>query len=307
MNWFYKILFSITVLILIVDIAFVRHDIPVEIIKQSFTTSSSQYIDIDGSNIRYTTEGKGTPFVLIHGTGACLETWNDWTNILVKDSFQVIRLDIPGFGITGPNKDRNYSVEKYIQVLNQFVEQLKIDSFALAGNSLGGEIAWQYAVAYPNKVTKLILLDPAGFYNDKAKGSLVFKLAKYKWLANIMSKFTTKPLVKKTLQDVYYDDAKIKDSTILLYQAMSMRKGNRQAFIDRVSNIDRTKHANIMDLKTPTLLQWGTEDELLHISLADSFTINKLVQLKQYDKVGHSPQEEIPQQSVQDAIQFIRQ
>ncbi|MCB9032621.1 MAG: alpha/beta hydrolase [Chitinophagales bacterium] len=296
----------LTAIILLVDIAFVRNDIPVETIKQQFTSSNSQYINIDGLNVRYIIEGNGTPIVLIHGTGASLETWNDWTKTLVKDSFQVIRLDIPGFGVTGPRNDRNYSIENYIQVLNDFLVQLNIDSFALAGNSLGGEIAWQYAVAYPNKVTKLILLDPAGFYNDKAKGSLVFKLAKYKWFANIISRFDTKPLVKKTLQDVYYDDAKIQDSTILRYQAMSMRTGNRQAFIDRVSNIDRAKHSNIMDLQIPTLLEWGTEDELLHISLADSFTVNKKVQLLKYDKVGHSPQEEIPLQSVQDAIQFIK-
>jgi pimeloyl-ACP methyl ester carboxylesterase len=137
---------------------------------------------------------------------------------------------MPAFGLTGPRKDNDYSVSTYVDFLDRFLKQIGVDSFALSGNSLGGEIAWRYALAHPAKVSKLILVDPAGFYAEKGNGAIIFKLAKIKWFAALMSKMDTKIIVNQTLKDVYEDDTKITDAQIQLYYDMSMREGNRESF-----------------------------------------------------------------------------
>ena len=105
--------------------------------------------------VHYRVEGEGMPIVLIHGTGSCLQTWDTWTDTLQKNNFKVIRLDMPGFGLTGARKDKDYSVKTYINFLDTFLQRIHIDTFAIAGNSLGGEIAWRYALEHPSKVSTL--------------------------------------------------------------------------------------------------------------------------------------------------------
>jgi len=127
-------------------------------------------------NVHYRDEGEGFPIVLIHGTAASLHTWDDWTDELKKTN-RVIRMDLPAFGITGPNKNADYSLQAYTDFLNSFIDKLKLEKFHLAGNSLGGNIAWNYAADYPQKVEKLILVDASGLPTNKEPPS-IFKMAK---------------------------------------------------------------------------------------------------------------------------------
>ncbi|MDB5227154.1 MAG: alpha/beta hydrolase [Bacteroidota bacterium] len=303
-----KILKAITVILLLLIVAFFalkKADIPLQDLKTKYCNSESKFIQIDSMNVHYRIEGDGKPIVLIHGTGACLQSWDEWTDTL-KKYYKVVRLDMPGFGLTGPRGDKDYSIKRYVSFLDEFLKAKGIDSFALAGNSLGGEIAWNYAAAFPGKVTHLILVDPGGFYLDKNEHPFsVFALAKHKWFAEIVGKLDTRILVKRTLNDVFYDDSKITPEKIDMYHDMSLRAGNRQAFTDRVQLIGKEKLADVSTIKSKTLLMWGKEDQLINISLAEHFKSIPGVENLIYEKVGHSPQEEIPQRSVQDAMNFI--
>lgn len=307
MKKLFRVLAAIAVILLVVFFAIQKKSIPLEELKKKYTTASSKFLEMDGMQVHYRLEGAGKPVVLIHGTGASLQTWDGWTDSLVKNNFRVIRLDMPAFGLTGPRKDNDYASKTYVDFLDRFLHQIGVDTFALAGNSLGGEIAWKYALAHPTKVSKLILVDPAGFYSkEKGNGAIIFKLAKIKWLANLMSKMDTKVIVNQTLKDVYFDDAKITDAQKQLYYELSLREGNRESFSARVQQIDKEPKLDISGIKTPTLIQWGKEDKLLDISLLENFkkiSDNKVVI---YDKCGHSPQEEIPAESVKDVLNFLK-
>jgi pimeloyl-ACP methyl ester carboxylesterase len=300
-----RIVAFIIVLAGLLFIALKKDDIPLGKLKAKYANNASRFMEIDSLQVHYRVEGQGQPVVLIHGTGACLQSWDEWTDSL-KKYYKVIRLDMPGFGLTGPRNDRDYSSAMYVSFLDEFLGKLGIDSFVLAGNSLGGEIAWNYAATFPAKVTHLILLDPAGFYKEKNEHPFsVFSLAKHKWLTSMMGQLDTKILVKQTLKDVYYDDSKITKQKIEMYHDMSLRAGNRKAFTDRVQQIDKEKVPDLTPIRAKTLLMWGKQDKLLDISLAEHFShipgLKKIV----YDKVGHSPQEEIPAKSVTDAMNFI--
>lgn len=307
MKKFLKILAFIVVLLIITFFAIQKKSFPLEELKKKYANASSKFLTFDGMQVHYRVEGEGKPIVLIHGTGASLQTWDGWTDSLVKNNYKVIRIDMPAFGLTGPNTTNDYSSKMYVDFFDRFLHQIGIDTFAMAGNSLGGEIAWKYTLAHPEKVTKLILVDPAGFYStEKGNGAIIFKLAKIKWLASIMSKIDTKMIVEKTLKDVYFDENKITQKQKELYYDMSMREGNRESFSQRVQQVDKEPKLDVSAIKIPTLIQWGKQDILIDVSLSNHFTKIKNAKLILYDNCGHSPQEEIPEKSVTDVINFLK-
>ena len=111
-------------------------DISVEDLKNDYANEQSQFIEVNEMQVHYRDEGEGFPIVLVHGTAASLHTWDAWTNVLKKTN-RVIRMDLPAFGITGPNKDADYSIEAYTTFLHSFLEKLELKKFHIAGNSLG--------------------------------------------------------------------------------------------------------------------------------------------------------------------------
>src|SRR5208282_5245995 len=108
---------------------------------------------------------------------------------------------------------------------------LGLERFALAGNSLGGQIAWNYAVAYPQQLTQLILLDPAGF--KIARPALVFRLARVPLLSTLLSVLDPGPMVRKSLREAYGDAGKVTPELLERYRRLALREGNRAAFIAR--------------------------------------------------------------------------
>src|SRR5690606_2199087 len=96
-----------------------------------------------------------------HGTIGSVDEWSAWTPTL-SAQFRVIRMDIPGFGLTGPNKENRYTWKEYVEFLDKFVERLGLTRFHLGGNSLGGHIVWSYAARHADKVQSLVLVGPSG-------------------------------------------------------------------------------------------------------------------------------------------------
>ena len=276
-------------------------DVSVEELKKEFTNKHSKFIEIDEMQVHYRDEGRGFPIVLIHGTGSSLHTWNDWTKQLTKTN-RVIRMDLPAFGLTGPNKNADYSIKNYTNFIHHFLDKINVEKFHLAGNSLGGNIAWNYAAEYPKRVEKLVLVDASGLPTNKPQPA-IFKMAKTPILNSLFLFVTPKVFIKKNMEEVYVDNAKITDKLITRYHKMSLRTGNRQAFIDRAkidfklgtnSNLEKLK-----SIKIPTLLIWGAKDNWIPLDNGkrmDSLLPNsKLVVL---ENSGHVPMEENPEESL---------
>ena len=289
-----------------VNVILYEPDIPVHELVSKYTNENSKFVEIDGMQVHYRIEGEGEPLVLIHGTGAMLQTWDKWTNLL-KPHYKIIRMDIPAFGLTGPRADGLYNDSMYVNFIEQFVQAVGVDSFDLAGNSLGGLIAWKYAAAYPQKVRKLILVDPGGFHevNDKG-GSFIFKLARnYPALTDLVSKIGTHFFVEKTLREVYYDDSKITDEEKKMYAELNQRAGNRHAFVERARYVHQCNEDELKPITAPTLIMWGNEDVLIDVREAEHFKKILHSSLVTYDKVGHCPQEEVAEQSAADVMKFL--
>lgn len=283
-------------------------DISVDELKNEYANEHSQFVDINEMQVHYRDEGKGFPIVLVHGTAASLHTWDAWTNEL-KNTNRVIRMDLPAFGITGPNKDADYTIEAYTAFLHSFLEKLELEKFHIAGNSLGGNIAWNYTADHPDKVEKLILVDASGLPTNKEPPSS-FKMAKTPILNSLFLYLTPKFLIKKNLEEVYADDSKITDELVTRYHRMALREGNRKAFIDRVKTdykLNSTANLNkLKSIQTPSLLIWGAKD--LWIPLDNGIRMDGILvnsKLEILEDSGHVPMEENSKESLEILKNFL--
>lgn len=279
-------------------------DIPAEELREKYTNQESEFVEIDGMQVHYRDEGKGMPIVLIHGTAASLHTWDEWTKEL-KKNYRVIRLDIPAFGLTGPHPMRDYSIGNYATFLDKFLTQLRVDSLYIAGNSLGGNIAWYYAAKHPTKVKKMVLIDPSG-YPRTGEMPWIFKLARTPILNSIIRYFTPKSIVEKNLKEVYFDDGKVTTQLVDRYYDFTLREGNRTAFIDRAKTDMTDDTDKLKNIVAPTFIIWGNEDIWIPVSDGKRFISDiPTAQLKIMENVGHVPMEEKPLESVQYVLKFF--
>ncbi len=112
---------------------------------------------IDGRRMQYLDVGTGEPLVLIHGIGC---SWVHWIANLdaLSAKYRVIAVDLPGFGGSDPVPEGTDLTETSGSVL-KLLEQLGIDKAIVAGHSLGGIVSWLIALAAPEKVERLVLVD----------------------------------------------------------------------------------------------------------------------------------------------------
>ena len=299
------VLLSTIVLIVVLALFLVQKDMPLDELEQKYASPSSKFINMADMNIHYRVEGKGSPLVLLHGTGSSLHTWDGWVQAL-SDSFRIIRLDLPAFGLTGPHPNHDYRIATYVKLLHSFLDELKVRKMALAGNSLGGFIAWRYALQYPEQVKKLILIDASG-YPSNDPPPLVFKLAQTPVLNNLLAKISMRSLIEKSLKEVYADDSKVTESLIDRYYEMSLRSGNREAFVARANTSMADHFDQLEQLRIPVLLMWGEQDRWTPVKYLDRFA-QKLagdVETKIYPDLGHVPMEEAPARTAADARTFL--
>ncbi len=303
-----NVLFAIFIVLIVAFQSGFYNDISPEELKKIYANEHSKFIEIDGVQVHYRDEGIGFPIVLLHGTAASLHTWDAWNQELIKN-YRVIRMDLPAFGITGPNKNADYSINNYTQFLHQFLSKLHIEKCYLAGNSLGGNIAWNYTAEHPEKVKKLILIDASGLPTNKEQ-PMIFKMAKTPILNSLFLFITPKYFIEKNIKEVYEDDTKITDELITRYHKMALRTGNRQAFIDRAKT-DFTPNEfknseKLRSIQTPTILIWGAKDEW--IPLDNGKRMNNLLPnatLYLIENSGHVPMEENPKESLLILKEFL--
>lgn len=285
-------------------------DIPVEVLNEKYDVKPSHYIEVDGMNVHYRIDGlekDSIPVVLIHGTGSSLYTWNPWTDLL-KEKHKIIRLDLPGFGLTGPHPKDDYSLETYLQFLKNFLSRLGIRQCVLAGNSIGGEIAWRYALNHPDQVKNLILIDAAGYPTDVDYVPMSYVLLRIPVVRKLNVKITPPEVIRESLEYLYGDPEKVTDELVELYFDLTCREGNREALAKRMESIaDPAPYEELPFIKTPTLILWGEEDLLIPDEYAHRFH-NDLPNstLVIFPGAGHMPMEEIPEKTAPAVEKFLK-
>lgn len=284
-------------------------DIPVAELKARWGQAPSQFVEVEGLQVHLRDEGPRSdplPIVLVHGTAASLYTWDGWAAELRKER-RVIRFDLPGFGLTGPNAANDYSMAVYVRFVAALMDQLGVQRFVIGGNSLGGEVAWAVAHAHPQRVDRLILVDAAGYRFESGSVPLGFRVAGMPALQPLMRNLLPPGLMDKSIRSVYGDPSRVTPELVAHYTDMARREGNRAALRQRLIQRNTGREADIRDLKPPTLILWGAQDRLIPPDygrrFAQDIAGSKLVM---FDALGHVPQEEDPAATLVPVREFLR-
>ncbi len=310
MKPFVKVLGLFFGLLLLVLFIVCERDRPVKELIPIYANSSSQFMSILGMQVHYRDQGvqsDSVPLILLHGMSSSLNTWDSVVFYLANHR-RLISLDLPGFGLTGPSPENMYNFDYYNKFIDSFTRRLQLTKFTLVGNSMGGSIAWNYALFNPAVVDKLVLIDAAGYPKRGESGSLGFKIASTPVINNILLFATPKALVRKSLETIYFDQSRVTDAQVERFHDMAIREGNRAAALLIFKGSFGTSQfkGKIKEIKTPTLVLWGEKDNLISVENAYQFNQDiKGSKLEVYPNVGHVPMEEVPERVAKSILDFI--
>ena len=287
-------------------------DRSVEQLKGRWAQAPSQFLAVNGLQVHVRDEGPRddpVPLVLLHGTSASLHTWDGWVADL-KGQRRVIRFDLPAFGLTGPDLQNDYTLEAYVRTVEGVVNAMGVKDFVLAGNSLGGQIAWATAAALPQRVRQLVLVDAAGYPMAPQSVPIGFRIARIPGLRRLAEVVLPRGVIQASLRNVYGDPSKVTPELVDRYYELTLREGNRQALayrFDQMLKVDIAKGMlAIRALRVPTLILWGGKDRLIPVENGHRFAADIVgSQLVVFDDLGHVPQEEDPQRTVQALRKFL--
>ena len=301
-----RLLISLVLLVTAILAALARPDLSPERLEARYAQPPSQFIQIDGLRVHYRDQGSGPPLVLIHGTFASLHTWDGWVEELEGD-YRLLRLDLPGHGLTGPRPDDDYTRQADVELIADWLDALGVERASLAGNSLGGAIAWRFALTYPDRVDKLILIDSGGLSAGESRDSpLIFQLLEIPLLRRAAAVFTPRVFFERTLRQVYAQDDRINDELIDRYYLLLRRRGNRIALLERLQAPASQPPGNLSEVDHPTLIIWGDQDQWIPLEVAYRFD-DRLpnAELIIIENAGHVPMEERPQETAEIAAEFL--
>ncbi|MCH8181154.1 MAG: alpha/beta hydrolase [Proteobacteria bacterium] len=294
-------------------------DRDVDSLKARWAPPPSQFVELMGMQVHLRDEGPrdeghdqaaqhAMPIVLLHGTSASLHTWDGWADVLRGDR-RVIRMDLPGFGLTGPMPDGDYRVAHYVQFVVALMDKLGVRQAVVAGNSFGGNLAWKLAVDHPERVGRLVLVDAAGYPHDPKSMPIGFKIAQVSWLRPVLANVLPRSMIESSVRNVYGDPSRIMPELIDRYFELTLRAGNRQALGERFRQSPGGEHAaQIPRVKQPTLILWGGQDRLIPPDNADRFQHDIAgSRLVMFDGLGHVPHEEAPAATVAAVRSFLAQ
>lgn len=250
------------------------------------TAPQEKSVTIFGAKIRYLEAGDAAKpnVILLHGLGGQAENWQ-FNIAALSAKYHVIALDQIGFG-KSDKPMLKYRVGTYVDFLDKFMSELKIEKASLVGNSLGGWVSALTAIKYPNRVEKIVLADAAGLRPNDIDFKLIYSL-----------NYSTRDEVRTLVKMVFYNQT-IFGSEPFIEESMRQRVLANDAYtinslIESIKREEDFLDGRLSTIKKPTLIIWGKQDGLL--KLADGERFNREIagsQFVVFDQCGHVPQVE---------------
>ena len=305
MPWIKRILrallwFIVAVVVLLLIGAVVYRDVPATEVEAKWATPPSKFVVIDGVRLHYRDEGSGPVVVLLHANYSSLFMWAPWVASL-RDHYRVIRVDLPAHGLTGPEPNGNYSLERIQALFERFVDERGLQRLTVVGTSIGGTVAMRYTAAHPERIERLVLISP-GSLEARVRGRTT--PANVPRVADILGYVMPKAFTRFLLTNDYGDPARLTDAVTDEWYEMWMREGNRLAMINLLRQyVSGGVEDKIRAVKVPVLLIWGEKNKRVPLALA--YETQKLlenspeVKLEVLPGIGHMLVQEAPAQSAQ--------
>lgn len=248
-------------------------------------------IKIDGLNVNYKIAGRGQPILILHGWGGSSESWTKVQELLSK-KYLVIAPDLPGFGKT-PSPPVGWSLERYVEFIEKFSQELDLGRITLLGHSLGGRIAIVYAVKYPQELERLILCGAAGIRHMRLRHKIFLIIAK---VANLIGSLPFIRRYRQRVRRLFYRAIQRTD----YLEAEGVMK---EIFL---SVLSRNLRPMLSSITTSTLILWGEEDD--YVPLKDAYIMKEEIadaSLVTFPGIGHTPHKKIPEKLVREIETFL--
>lgn len=318
MKWLRRGLLALLGALVIAFLVFRTPDTDPAQMRAKYGAPPSQFVAIgDGVKVHLRDEGpKDAPaIILLHGSNADLHTWEPWVTAL-KTRYRVIRFDQIGHGLTGPDPAEDYSTANFVADIGEVADRLGLKTFILGGNSMGGKHALAFAIAHPERLDGLVLVDGSGGpmlklagKEKKDSGNIGFTIARMPGVNLIAEQITPRFLIQQSLEQSVSVKSVASPAAVDRYWELLRYPGNRAATMARFSQpYDPLKEADIARVATPTLILWGEDDRIIPVEagqwLARTLPANTL---RIYPKIGHLPHEEAPAATLADLEAWLAQ
>ena len=261
---------------------------------------SDQFVKVGNINTRFWTAGdKGSVVVLVHGLGGFIENWV-YNVAALAEQHRVYAMDIVGFG-RSDKIPLTHDMSVLVKFINDFMKTQDIAKASLVGNSLGGGLVLQFALDFPAKVEKLVLVDNAGMGRDVI---LDFKLCSLPVLGELL----TRPSLEGTARlwkKIVLDSALVTPELVKLSYDIISQPGAQKALLavlraginlcGQRGKLTKELISRLGAITAPTLVVWGQQDRILPVAHAQ-VAVAKIpgARLEIYDRCGHMPQLEYP-------------
>jgi len=282
--------------------------------ERDLADPESRFAEINGLTVHYKEMGQGEPvFILLHGFGASEYSWREVVEPLSRQG-RVIVYDRPAFGLTerpmpgewtGTNP---YSVQGNIELLDGLMNELGVGKATLVGNSAGGEVAAAYALEHPDRVQGLVLVDPAV---GSGRGGRIptwilplLKTPQLRHLGPLLVRSIAGKLGDETIRLAWHDPSLVDQHIYDSYRRPLMANNWDKALYEFTIADNPVNYTDrLVELAMPVLVVTGDDDRI--VPTESSIQLSKEIpgaQLVVFNKCGHVPQEECPDQFM-DALQ----
>ncbi len=276
-------------------------DLPRADLEARWAPPPSRFVDAAGLrwHVRDTGPAAGATtapaVLLLHGFGSSLHTWEAWAQGL-QATHRVVRIDLPGAGLSAPDPARLYDDAHALQQLLALMDVLGLPQASVVGHSMGGRLAWRLAAEHPERVHRLVLVAPDGF---ESPGFEYGKPPDVGLMAQLLPHLLPRAMLRAGLAPAYGDAARLTEDTVTRYHQLLLAPGVRSAIIDRLQQLRlQDPSPQLARVRAPTLLVWGERDAMIPVANAQDYlralppaAAARLVVLP---GLGHVPHEEDP-------------
>jgi pimeloyl-ACP methyl ester carboxylesterase len=274
----------------------IYRDIPAAELEAKYRLPQSRFVELDGVRMHVVEQGEGPVVVLVHAHYANLRMWNPWVERLARDH-RVIRFDLTSHGLTGPDPSGDYTLERGVELMARLVDGLALQRFVLAGASTGGTHALHYAARHPERVERLVLLNP-GVIEGREKSGRGAGVAADLMFATLQ-RITPRFVPRAVLRSGFADPDAVDEALVTEWHELWLRAGQRPAEIARMRQYQAGDvDAVARQVRAPVLLMWGEANRIAPLAQARELRhllVNAAgVELRSYPGVGHMATYEAP-------------
>jgi pimeloyl-ACP methyl ester carboxylesterase len=239
-------------------------------LEAKYAGPDSRFATVDDVRIHYKDQGHGPAILLIHGSMGDTDDWNGWVEVLAPRR-RVVRIDLPGFGLSGEIGNGNYSIDRSLALIDGLMDSLGLERFAICGVSYGGPVAFRYAATRTGRVTALIIMNSAGV--EYGKQAVDAKTGQKDYYRNVTSDAPlTREYVEKSLGHAFNDPAHLPPDLVQRkLDLMNLIGREREGALMIAQYVRGDPERVLAHVRAPTLVLWGAAERSLSVETADRF------------------------------------